>query len=545
MNNLENYTTGGCIHVIANNQIGFTTTPKEGRSTPFCTDIGKAYNSIILHVNGDDPEAVDFAFKFAAKYTDKYPKGFIVDIVGYRRHGHNELDQPLFTQPEMYTKIKNHPTVDKIYEEKLIKEGINKSILENIQKEVEDELNLFYDQAKAEEKIEKFSKQTDWEHFTTDVYKKSPFTGINEETLKSIGKIITKIPDDFTPHPTIKKIYKAREESIEKGTGIDWATGESLAWAVLLQEGKTIRISGQDVERGTFSHRHSVLHDQKNFKSITPLHASTINPRDLQICNSCLTEYAVLGFEVGFSYKNPNSLVMWEAQFGDFANGAQVIIDQFIACGETKWNVSSGIVALLPHGMDGQGPEHSSCRIERFLELAEDHPYDFNYKESNEQQVITNIQVCNPTTPANYFHLLLRQVRRSYRKPLIIPTPKRLLRLKEASSNLSEFGLGTKFMKVRPEQNPEILSNPNKVKLVLLCSGNVYYDLIKERDEKKRNDIAIITVEQISPMPYLQIVEAIKHFKNAHIRWVQEEHLNNGCWTYVQPRINSVSLFRI
>lgn len=540
MNNLENYRTGGLLHVIANNQIGFTTTPKDGRSTPHSTDIGKAYDSPIIHVNADDPEAVDFAFKMAADYMRLYPKDLIIDIIGYRRHGHNEQDEPKFTQPEMYEKISKHKSVSALYEEKLISEGVDKNLLESIKKEVDDTLNKHFEQAKAEDKIHLQNNEENWQGYSTDVYKPDPMTGVNEETLKGLGEKICTIPNEFQIHPRVKKIYESRMESIKTGRNIDWATGEALAWALLLQEGKTVRLSGQDCERGTFSHRHSVLHDQKNYKTYRPLDVSTNNPKDLQICLSPLSEYAVLGYELGFSYYDPSALVMWEAQFGDFANGAQVIIDQFLASGESKWNMSSGLVLLLPHGMDGMGPEHSSCRIERFLELLEDHPFDFDYKTSDKNIITTSIQVCNPTTPANYFHLLLRQMRRTFRKPLIIPTPKRLLRLKQASSNLSDFSQGKLFEKVRKESNKDILANADKVKLVLLCSGNVYYDLIAEREKLKRNDVAIIALEQIAPMPYLQLVEATKDFKNAHIRWVQEEHLNNGCWTYVQPRINTL-----
>jgi 2-oxoglutarate dehydrogenase E1 component len=543
MNRLENYSTGGLLHVIANNQIGFTTTPKDGRSTPFCTEIGKAYDSPIIHVNADDPVAVDFAFKMAAEYTRKYPKDLIIDLIGYRRHGHNELDQPLFTQPEMYQNIKTHKPVMQILEEKLVEEGIEKSILEGIKNQVDEQLNKIFDQAKAEEKISvEYNLEDSWKDYTSDVFKPEPITGANIEVLRHLGEKINTIPENVTAHPTVKKIYQQRLESIKSGVGLDWATGEALAWALLLQEGKTVRLSGQDTERGTFSHRHSVIHDQKSYKRYRPLDNSTNNPKNLQICLSPLTEYAVLGFELGFSYKDPKALVMWEAQFGDFANGAQVIIDQFIASGEAKWNLSSGLTLLLPHGMDGQGPEHSSCRIERYLELLDDHPFEFDYKKSDVQSFTTNMQVCNPTTPANYFHLLLRQIYRSFRKPLIIPTPKRLLKLKEATSRLEEFGQGKTFDKVRQETNPEVVSNAKGVKLVLLCSGNVYYDLIAEREKLKRKDVAILTLEQVAPMPYLQIIEATKIYPNAHIRWVQEEHMNSGCWTYVQPRLNSVSL---
>jgi len=456
MNNLENYKTGGLLHVIANNQIGFTTKPKESRSTPYPTEIGKAYDSPIIHVNADDPEAVEFAFKLAAEYSLKYPKDLIVDIIGYRRHGHNELDQPLFTQPEMYHQIKDTKIIADIYEQKLVSEGISKEELESIKKNAEDTLNTYFEQSKKEDTIQIENNDKRWKDLTTDVYVKDPKTGVSKKELIEIGEKVCTIPNEFNPHPTIKKIYQARFDSIKTGSGIDWATAEALAWGILVKEGKTVRISGQDVERGTFSHRHSVVHDQKNFSTYRPIESVATSKENLQICLSPLSEYAVLGFELGFSYYDPNALVMWEAQFGDFANGAQVIIDQFIASGETKWNISSGLIMLLPHGMDGQGPEHSSCRIERYLELLEDHPEDFNYRESDKNIIKTNIQVCNPTTPSNYFHLLLRQIRRTFRKPLIIPTPKRLLRLKEAQSDLSEFEETKEFIKVRNDNDPDV-----------------------------------------------------------------------------------------
>lgn len=541
MNNLENYTTGGLLHIIANNQIGFTTIPKDGRSTPYPTEIGKSYDSPIIHVNGDDPEAVEFAFKLAAEYSKKYPKDLIVDIIGYRRYGHNELDQPFFTQPEMYTKISKIKPIAEIYENKLISDGFNKDELEKIKKEFDENLTKNYEDAKKEDKIQIINNDPKWKDFTSDILRPEPKTGLKLSKLKEIGEKICNIPDSITPHPTIKKIYQARLDSIKNETGIDWATGEALAFSILIQEGKTVRLSGQDVERGTFSHRHSVVHDQKNFLTYRPIDTIAKNPKNLQICLSPLSEYAVLGFELGFSYYDPNTLVMWEAQFGDFANGAQVIVDQFISSGESKWNICSGLVLLLPHGMDGQGPEHSSCRIERYLELLDDHPEDFNYKESEKSIITTNIQVCNPTTPANYFHLLLRQIRRTFRKPLIIPTPKRLLRLKEAQSDLSEFDENRSFEKVRKENDKDVISNAKNVKVIIFCSGNVYYDLIAERKKLKIKNVAILTIEQIAPMPYIEIANALKDYQNvSEIKWVQEEHLNSGCWTYVQPRLNSV-----
>ena len=540
MQNLKNYTTGGLLHVVANNQIGFTTTPADGRSTPFPTDIGKAYNSPIIHVNADNPVAVDFAFKLAADYTKKYPKDLIVDIVGYRRYGHNELDQPSFTQPEMYQRINAQKDVLTLFEEKLISEGFKKDELDNIQKEIDMKLNERFENAKKEEKIEKTKKTETWSEFSPDVFKNQPITGISLDKLTSLGKSICTIPSDFNAHPTIKKIYQTRYDSIIQGKGIDWATAEALSWSILLSEGKTVRISGQDVERGTFSHRHAVLHDQKTFKKYRPMDSITKDPEHLQTCLSHLSEFAVLGFELGFSYYNPEALVIWEGQFGDFANGAQVIIDQFIVSGENKWDSPTGITLLLPHGMDGQGPEHSSSRIERFLQMVDDDADDVKSGMQGFQIQRTNIQVCNPTFPSNYFHSLLRQQRRSFRKPLIIPSPKKLLRLKEASSDLSEFAEGTKFIKVRGEKNPDVIANAKNVKYILLCQGQVYYDLISQRAALGRNDIAIISLEQIAPVPYKDLIEQTKIFTNAKFKWVQEEHKNSGAWFYVEPRIKNL-----
>ena len=443
--------------------------------------------------------------------------------------------------------IKSHSPILDIFENQLLKEGVEAKSLESIKKEIDDKLNRLYETAKAEEKEEDVLRNVEL-NFNTETGSKDiihntilePSTGINIERLKALGNAINTLPKNFNPHSTINKIYQSRLESIKTGEGVDWATAEALVWGVLLQEGKTVRISGQDVERGTFSHRHSVLHDQINYSKYRPLDLAANDTNNLQICLSPLSEYAVLGFELGFSYNNPDALVQWEAQFGDFANGAQVIIDQFISSGESKWSNDTSLVLLLPHGMDGQGPEHSSCRIERFLQLVDDHPFKFDWNDSDKNISKYNIQVCNPTTPSNYFHMLLRQVRRSFKKPLIVPTPKRLLRFKDSRSSLTMFSEGKSFEKVRGEIDDEINKNSSKVKLVLLCSGNVYYDLLLERQKVGRKDIAIVALEQVAPLPYIQLVDLTKHFTNASFKWVQEEHLNNGCWTYIQPRINTV-----
>jgi 2-oxoglutarate dehydrogenase E1 component len=485
MSNLDNFTTGGVLHVICNNQIGFTTTPLDSRSTPFCTDIGKVIEAPIIHVNAEDPIAIDFVFKTAAELSRKFQNDIIIDVIGYRKHGHNELDQPMFTQPLMYQKIQQRASVLDNFQERLIKEGIPKEELDGIRKRIVDELEKRYSEAgtKSAEQKEWVPKQ--WEDHTMAKYSAPQDTGVKVETLKSLGEKINTIPSDFVLHPQLKKHYEQRLTAVREGKGIDWATAESLAWAHLLQEGYTVRLSGQDVERGTFSHRHAVLHDQKTGKKYTPLMSMAKNPNHFQIHNSHLSEFAVLGFELGFSYYSPDSLVIWEAQFGDFANGAQTIADQFISSGESKWNVASGLTLLLPHGMDGQGPEHSSSRIERFLEMMDD---DYRKIPDASLQIQgTNMQICNPTYSANYFHLLIRQMKRQFRKPLIIPSPKKLLRLKGANSNIEDFGEGLRFVKVRPEYNAQVNANAKNVKKLLVCSGQVYYDLLARREKTNRN----------------------------------------------------------
>jgi len=485
MSNLDNYTTGGVVHVVCNNQIGFTTAPHDSRSTPWCTDIGKSIEAPIIHVNAEDPIAVDFVFRMAADYTRKFRNDIIIDVIGYRKHGHNELDQPMFTQPQMYQKISKKASILDIFQEKLISEGYNKEELDNIRKKILDMLEEEYQEASKKNPQKSDWVPEQWHDHNVKKFSAPQNTGVKIENLRSIGEKINFIPEGFKLHPQLKKHYEQRITSIREGKGIDWATAEALAWAHLLEEGYTVRLSGQDVERGTFSHRHAVLHDQVSGEKYIPMLNVVKNPHNFQIHNSHLSEFAVLGFELGFSYYSPDSLVMWEAQFGDFANGAQIIIDQFISSGESKWNVPTGLTLLLPHGMDGQGPEHSSCRIERFLELMDD---DYRkIPDVNLQIQKTNMQLCNPSFSANYFHLLLRQVKRQFRKPLIVPSPKKLLRFKQANSNIEDFNEGLRFLKVRPEYKAEVLANASNVKKVLICSGQVYYDLWNRREQLKRN----------------------------------------------------------
>jgi 2-oxoglutarate dehydrogenase E1 component len=488
MSNLKNFTTGGVLHVIENNQIGFTTSPSDSRNTPFCTDLGKSLESPIIHVNADDPIAVDFAFKTAAEYVNKFRKDVIIDVIGYRKHGHNEMDQPLFTQPLMYKKIAARENVLKIFENQLVKEGVaSQEVFDNIKNKIKSNMEHYYQEA-TNNKIENNSWiPSQWQNFNVRKYSSPQNTGISLNRLKNLGERITTIPADFKPHPVIKKIYEARNESIKSGKSIDWATAEALAWADLTENGYTVRLTGQDVERGTFSHRHAMIHDQTNDNRYIPIHNVARDHNIFQVHNSHLSEFAVLGYELGFSYYSPDALVMWEAQFGDFVNGAQVIIDQFISSGESKWGVSTGLVLLLPHGMDGNGPEHSSCKIERFLSLMDDDPRnipDFNGKSTQIQSA--NMQICNPSFAANYFHVLMRQIKRHFRKPLIIPSPKKLLKFKAANSDIEEFSEGLSFTKVRAEQNKQIESNGKNVKRLLICSGQVYYDLVTKRDQLNR-----------------------------------------------------------
>jgi 2-oxoglutarate dehydrogenase E1 component len=488
MSQLDSYTTGGILHVIANNQVGFTTNPKENRSTPFCTDIGKVIEAPIIHVNADDPIAVDFAFRTASDYITKFKKDIIIDVIGYRRMGHNELDQPFYTQPLMYKKIASHEGVLKLFEKSLINDGIPAETLNGIKDKIKNQMEQYYQDATHNKFDHKDWIPARWENFNVKKYSAPQNTGIGIDKIKSLGEKINVIPSDFHAHPQIRKIYEQRLQTIREGKGIDWATSEALAWGHLLDEGYTVRLTGQDVERGTFSHRHAVLHDQNNGSKYIPLQ-NIGKPKNLQVHNSHLSEFGVLGFELGFSYYSPDSLVMWEAQFGDFANEAQVIIDNFLSSGEQKWKVQSGLVVLLPHGMDGQGAEHSSCRIERFLELMDDDPLDIPALDSNQVLQIqnANMQLCNPTTPANFFHVLCRQLKRQFRKPLIIPSPKKLLKLKQACSNIEEFDTGLQFVKVRSENKPDIVKQANLVKKVLICSGQVYYDLINQREKLGRN----------------------------------------------------------
>eukprot|EP00331_Platyophrya_macrostoma_P030762 CAMPEP_0176456844 /NCGR_PEP_ID=MMETSP0127-20121128/31545_1 /TAXON_ID=938130 /ORGANISM="Platyophrya macrostoma, Strain WH" /LENGTH=1003 /DNA_ID=CAMNT_0017846911 /DNA_START=45 /DNA_END=3056 /DNA_ORIENTATION=+ len=551
MQDLIDFTVGGTIHVVINNQIGFTTTPKEARTGLYSTDVAKAVDAPIIHVNGDEPELVDLALEFAVEYRQKFKKDVVIDVIGYRRYGHNELDQPSFTQPLMYKIIDKTPPVYNKYRDRLIKEGV---LTEEQANEIEKKYNDRLEQSYTKSRTSKFDREKwiarSYENIAkpTSQHGSIHDTGVDTATLQDLGRKICTLPSDLKPHPMIKKIYEQRLKSIEEGKSIDWATGEALAWATLLTDGYGVRLSGQDVERGTFSHRHAVVNDQEKDRKYLPV-ASILPEEDkhkLTVCNSHLSEYGVLNFEYGYSIANPNYLVKWEAQFGDFANGAQIPIDNFIVSGESKWNVASGLVILLPHGYDGQGPEHSSCRIERLLAASDDDPYDASsiqtYRTNLDMQLQeTNIQVCNPSTSANYFHVLRRQLRRNYRKPLLIPSPKKLLKFRGANMNIEEFQKGTRFHRVYFEAYPDEIDAPEKVRRVLFCSGQVYYDLIERRKHNQIKDAAILRIEQLAPFPYDRVKEAIQLYKNASdVIWVQEEHFNGGAWCFVSQRLDVI-----
>ncbi|KAL9905480.1 2-oxoglutarate dehydrogenase-like, mitochondrial isoform 3-T5 [Glossina fuscipes fuscipes] len=545
LSDLPDYTTHGTIHVVANNQIGFTTDPRFSRSSPYCTDVARVVNAPIFHVNADDPEAVIHVCKVAAEWRSAFHKDVVIDLVGYRRNGHNEIDEPMFTQPLMYQKIRKHKNCLDLYADKLIAEGTCtseeiKSVAEKYEKICDEAMEL----AKKETHI-KYKDWLDspWSGFFEgkDPLKVSP-TGVKEETLIHIGNRFSAPPPnaaEFVIHKGLTRVLAARKAMVDERVA-DWALGEAMAFGSLLKEGIHVRLSGQDVERGTFSHRHHVLHHQLVDKATyNPLQHLYPDQAPYSVSNSSLSEYAVLGFEHGYSMTNPNALVLWEAQFGDFHNTAQCIIDQFISSGQAKWVRQSGLVMLLPHGMEGMGPEHSSARIERFLQMSSDDP-DYFPPESDEfaihQLHDINWIVANCTTPANLFHILRRQIALPFRKPLILFTPKSLLRHPDAKSPFSEMSDGSEFQRIIPDRGPAG-DNPSSVKKVIFCSGRVYYDIAKTRKEKDlEKEIAIVRVEQISPFPFDLIKEQSNTYKDAEFVWVQEEHKNQGCWSYVQPR---------
>lgn len=549
---LPNYTTGGTIHIVVNNQVAFTTDPRSGRSSDYCTDVAKSLNVPIFHVNGDDMEAVVHVFELAAEWRQKFHCDAVVDVVCYRRFGHNEIDEPSFTQPKMYQVIRNHPSSVEIYQNKLLELGvITKEGIEAIHNKVNSILNEEFINSKDYVTNRRDWLSAYWTGFKSpEQISRIRNTGVNPEILKRVGQAITTLPETFKPHRAVKKIFDVRAQMIETGIGIDWALAEALAFAALVVEGNHVRLSGQDVERGTFSHRHSVLHDQVTGERYCPLDHLILNQNEemFTVSNSSLSEFAVLGFELGYSMENPNSLVLWEAQFGDFANGAQVMFDQFLSSGESKWLRQTGLVCLLPHGYDGQGPEHSSARVERYLQMSDDNPYTIPEMEPTLRKQIQecNWQVVNVTTPANYFHVLRRQIHREFRKPLIVIAPKNLLRHKDCKSNLSEFDdvqghpgfdkQGTRFKRLIKDQNNHS-EREEGIRRLVLCSGKVYYELDDQRKKVDGKDVAICRVEQLCPFPYDLVQRELKRYPNAEIVWCQEEPMNMGAYSYIAPRL--------
>ncbi len=522
MSQLIGYRTGGTIHLVVNNQIGFTTVPAHAYSGLYCTDIAKSVQCPILHVNGDEPEAVVFCARLAAEFRMEFGTDFVLDIVCYRRHGHNETDEPAFTQPIMYRAIKDRPTTRTLYAERVAADVPDaQAIWDGFQSTLEDAYKAAqgYKPNKAdwlEGHWTGMSKAEDGDEQVEDS------TALTADALAQVGRALSTPPPNFELNPKIARQLEAKRQMIETGQGIDWATGEALAFGGLLLEGSRVRLSGEDCQRGTFSQRHAVLIDQANQNEYVPLNNIAPDQAKIEIYNSLLSEAGVLGFEYGYTLADPRTLVLWEAQFGDFANGAQVIIDQFLASGETKWLRMSGLTLLLPHGHEGQGPEHSSARLERYLQLCAER----------------NMTVCNLTTPANYFHALRRQLKRNFRKPLVVMTPKSLLRHKAAVSALSEMAEGSHFRFVIPEV--ETIAAPDQVKRVVISTGKVYYDLVAERQAKGVKDVALVRLEQIYPFPAKSLQAAIAPYVNAEVAWCQEEPMNNGAWSFVDRRIEAV-----
>jgi 2-oxoglutarate dehydrogenase E1 component len=520
LSQLAGYTTGGSLHIVINNQVGFTTSPKDARSTTYSTDVAKMLETPIFHVNGDAPEAVWYAAKLAIEYRQKFKKDVFIDLMCYRKHGHNEGDEPSFTQPLLYKKIKAHASARELYAKRLEAEG---ALPAGGGQQIVDELNAKFMAAQAitkrdaphpgpsvfEGKWKGLKRPTEADIFKT--YK----TSVDEKTLKDLAAKLNQIPSSFNLHSKLARFFEARLKAVTEGKGIDWGGGEALAYATLVNEGHSVRISGQDAERGTFTHRHAVLNDFESGATYVPHNQVRGGQALFEVHNSNLSETAVMGFEYGYSLADPNTLVVWEAQFGDFANGAQVIIDQFLASGESKWQRMCGLTLLLPHGYEGQGPEHSSARLERFLQLCGKY----------------NMTVANLTTPAQIFHALRRQVKRDFRKPLVIMSPKSLLRHPAAVSNLSDF-TQSQFQEVIDD--PEMSGSPDSVSRVLLCTGKIYYDLVNERTTRARKDVAVVRVEQVYPWPAPQLKAILARYKNAkQYIWVQEEPRNMGAWGFV------------
>lgn len=522
LSGVNGYDTGGCLHFIVNNQIGFTTSPKFARKSPYPSDVAKGIQAPILHVNGDDPEAVTFACKLAIDYRQQFKRDIVIDMWCYRRFGHNEGDEPSFTQPLMYDQIRSHPRVSEVYAERLIAENvIDKNWAGEEAAKFVGALDSEFEAGKSYK-----ANQADWfagrwsglhKPADPETARRNVHTAIEPKLMDSLGRTLTTVPDGHIVHKTLQRVIDAKAKMFENNDGFDWATAEALAFGSLVTGGFGVRLSGQDSGRGTFSQRHSIWLDQKTEEKYIPL--STLPHGKFEVYDSTLSEFGVLGFEYGFALADPKTLVMWEAQFGDFANGAQVIIDQFIAAGEVKWLRANGLVMLLPHGFEGQGPEHSSARLERFLQLC-----------AND-----NIQVCNITSPANYFHVLRRQMLRPFRKPMVIMTPKSLLRHPMAKSSADKFTGESHFMRILSDKT-EVADK--KVRRLVLCSGKVAYDLMQKRDEEEIDDISIVRLEQLYPFPGEPLAVRLQRMTNLEeVIWCQEEPRNNGAWFFVQNQI--------
>ncbi|XP_060085381.1 2-oxoglutarate dehydrogenase E1 component-like [Ylistrum balloti] len=520
---IDGYSTGGTIHIIVNNQIGFTTNPDEYRSTPYASDLAKVIQAPVFHVNADDPEAVVQVACLAAGFRQRFCKDVFIDLICYRRYGHNELDDPTYTQPQVYSKIKQHPTITSSYGQKLVTDGVlSTSEIDNMQNEIQTELDKAYQDAKTYQpntEMQAFGGL--WAGLSAEATDWTAITRINPETITKITQALIKIPEEFTPHKRITTFLQQLEKMYTKGQSLNWAAGELLTYGSLLLEGIPVRLSGQDSARGTFSHRHAVLHDANDNNHYIPLNHISSEQASFEVLNSPLNEAGVLGFEYGFASVNPKQLIIWEAQFGDFANGAQVVVDQFIASSESKWRRGNGIVLLLPHGCEGQGPEHSSARPERYLQLCAEQ----------------NMQVVNCTTPAQFFHVLRRQVKRQFRKPLIVLSPKSLLRHPQAISSLDDF-TQSDFQNVIDDIE---ITDKRRVKRIVLCSGKIYYALQRYREAAGRDDVALIRLEQMYPFPTEELMALCASYEAAEdVCWVQEEPRNQGAWHFVAERLASL-----
>ena len=523
MSGLEAYTTGGTIHFIINNQIGFTTDYEDARTSIYASGVATVIEAPVFHVNGDDPEAVYYVAKLAMEYRNRFNSDVFIDMLCYRKNGHNEGDDPGYTQPGMYERVKRHPNVRQVYTEQLVaRKDLQAKLAKEMAKKFKSELQTLHQKVKnndlpySYQPPEKAWTKLNRDHWKDEYFAQSPETGVPIEQMRQILQHITTLPEGFDPVNKVNRLYNGYEQSVTKDQ-LDWALGELSAYATLLMAGHNVRMSGQDVRRGTFSHRHAVLKSQDGESTYNRLDGLSDDQGKLRIYNSLLSEYAVLGFEYGYSTASPENLVIWEAQFGDFANGAMTIFDQFISSGESKWGRMSGLTVLLPHGYEGQGPEHSSARLERFLQLCAEY----------------NMVVANVTLPANMFHLLRRQLSWDFRKPLIVMSPKSGLRHEMAVSSIEDFGPGTRFQEVLDDPTVE---DASKVKRVLLCSGKVYFDLAKRKQEDERSDVAIVRLEQLFPLPQQQLRDLVQRYQGAEFIWVQEESRNAGAWSYLSEQ---------